>query len=145
MRVYAAAVALVAMTAACSKNPGPAAPQPAPAAPPAAPAPAAAPAGALDLSGAWTASVDAGGQTIPVDVTLTKNANGYSGEAAPQGQPGAQLTTLTVQGDQLSMTFAAPDGDAVFAGTMSADRKTVQGTITYNGQILPFTMTKRQP
>jgi hypothetical protein len=41
------------------------------------------------------------------------------------------------------MTFGAPDGAAVFTGTLSPDRRAVAGTLAYQGQSLPFTMMKR--
>src|SRR5262245_49306969 len=134
MRRHSLVIAAAILTAACSKNP-PAGPAPAPAsappataarpstAPPAtapatapaaaAAAPAAAPSGAVDLSGSWNIALDVGGQVIPVDITLTKGANGYTGEALPQGMQSAPLSALTMQGSNVSMTFSAPDGDAV--------------------------------
>jgi len=161
MRIATATlIGLAAFAAACSKNPSPTAPapQPAPAAAPAAaPAtasmaatasatPAAAPtasAGAVDMSGSWVASLEVQGQTIAVNINLARGANGYTGDAAPEGQPGAALSSLTISGNHVIMTFSAPDGDAVFSGDLSADRRTVgPGTLSYQGQSLPFTMTK---
>jgi len=95
------------------------------------------------MSGSWVVSLDIQGQTMVVDVTLARGPNGYTGEAAPQGQPGAPLSSLALVGDRLTLTFGAPDGDAVFDGTLSPDRRAVAGTLTYQGQSLPFTMTKR--
>ena len=105
MRGSHTAVLLIgALAAACAGNPAPTtAPQPAPpaAAPaPPPPPPAPAPSAVADLSGSWAMAVDAGGQTIPVDVTLTRGLNGYTGEALPTGQSAANLTSLTIQGDR---------------------------------------------
>ena len=164
MRITSAAfISLATLTAACSGNPAPTAPAPqrAPAAAPAAAAPAPTPAapastttttttttttsattGAADMSGSWVATLDMQGQTIAVNVSLTRGPNGYTGEAAPEGQTGAALSSLTLQGDRLTMTFGAPDGDAVFSGTLAADRRAATGTLSYQGQTIPFTMTK---
>ena len=149
MRITPAVLLGLAVLAACSKNPAPAtAPQPAPAAAPAAPPPAPAPApaaapAAMDLSGAWTMSVDAGGQMIPVDINLARSGSNYTGSLEAQGQGNATLTALTIEGDRLSMTFSGPNGDAVFRGTLSADRRSAAGNLDYAGQNFPFTMTKR--
>jgi hypothetical protein len=95
------------------------------------------------MSGSWVATLDAQGQTIAVDINLARGPNGYTGDAAPQGQAGAPLSSLTLQGDRVTMTFSAPEGEAVFTGTLAPDRRAASGTLSYQGQSLPFTMTKR--
>jgi hypothetical protein len=161
---------LTTLAAACSGNPSPSAsapqpavappaPAPAPAArpaaapmpaptpaaapaPPAAPQPAAAPS-AIDLSGSWSATVDVQGQSIPLDIALTRGPNGYTGSAAPEGQPGASLTTLRLDGNHVVMSFSAPEGEAILDGQLSTDRQAITGNISYNGQSIPFVARKR--
>jgi len=166
MRMTAAVlIGLAGFTAACSSNPSPTAttPQAAPVAAPAsvasaapmtpavtaapasasAAAPAAVATGAVDMSGAWVATLDFQGQSMAVNMNLARGPNGYTGDAAPEGQSAAALSSLTIQGDRVTLTFSAPDGDAVFSGTLAPDRRAVAGTLAYNGQTMPFTMTKR--
>lgn len=173
MRSTSAVTLLLALTAACAKNP-PASTSPAPvAAPPAAATPAPAPpataaaapqgtmaaptmantpaaanmpapsTGAVDLTGTWAMSIDAGGQQIPIEIHLARGTSGYTGDASPQGMQAAPLSALTMNGNTVNMTFTAPDGDATFAGTLSADRRTIAGTLNYNGQAIPFSAVKR--
>ena len=99
--------------------------------------------GMADLTGTWAMSIDAGGQQIPIEIHLARGTAGYTGDAAPQGMAAAPLSNLTMNGNQVSMTFSAPDGDATFAGTLSADRRTIAGTLNYNGQAIPFSAVKR--
>src|SRR5437899_4688946 len=138
--------------AACAHNPDPVlAPTPAPAAaapaqpavatapaaaaPAPAPAAAAIPANAIDVSGSWSGTAAVQGQTIPLDITLTRAANGtYSGGAAPQGQTAAPLKELRLDGNHLIMVFLAPDGEATFDVLLSADRQAMTGNVQYQGQ-----------
>jgi hypothetical protein len=103
----------------------------------------AAPVGGVDLTGTWAMSIDAGGQQIPIEIHLARGATGYTGDASPQGMQAAPLSGLTMNGNTVSMTFTAPDGEATFAGTLSADRRTIAGTLNYNGQAIPFSAVKR--
>ena len=157
---------LLAAIAACSHNPGPSAatPQPAPTAsatpaaarapvatPPAAtpapvPATATIPApGAIDLTGDWVATIDFQGQTMGLDITLTRAATGlYAGQAAPQGSSTpAPLSSLRLDGNHIVMVFAAPDGEANFDVMLTGDRQAFTGNISYQGQQIPITARKR--
>jgi hypothetical protein len=139
----------VAALAACARGPRPAATAPQPAL---APAAAAAPAAAtvppaapapVDLSGEWSFTVDLGGQTIGGTITLTRSGTGYTGQALPDGMSAAPLRSAQITGSRVQMVFDAPDGEAVFDGQLSADRRSLSGTVAYNGQTLTFNATKR--
>jgi len=161
---------LVAVAAACSHNPGPAAttPQPAPARTPAAmpytggqvassgygptaatpapvPAAASAPsANVIDMTGSWSGTVEYEGNSLGLDLNLSRAANGsYSGDVTPQGQQGAPLKSLTLDGNHVVMIFDAPDGEATFDMVLTSDRQAFSGNITYQGQQIPFTARRR--
>src|SRR3990172_492891 len=116
--VRLSALALLALTAACSRNPASPAPAPAtapapapapaaaptPVAPPTAPAaPAPATGAAADVSGDWTWSTDIGGQVIGGSMSLTKSGTTYSGEVVPDGMAAATGRTLTIAGDRITI------------------------------------------
>lgn len=169
MRAVSAAVhaGLLATIAACSHNPGPSATTPQPAstataapaaapasvatrAPVATPAPVAATAsiptpGAIDLTGDWVGTIDFQGQTMGVDITLTRAPSGlYSGQAAPQGSSTpAPLSSLRLDGNHIVMVFTAPDGEANFDVMLTGDRQAFTGNISYQGQQIPITARKR--
>lgn len=149
----AGVVAVAALLAACSSNPQPAAPAPMPApaaAPmPAAPAPApaamapAAPAGGVDVVGTWDFTVDAGGQTIPGEMVITRSGSAYGGTVTPQGMSAATIRTVTISGTRVTVLIDTPDGEATFDGTMTADNRTLSGTVAFQGQALGFNARKR--
>ncbi len=155
MRALSALVSTAALSAlaACAANPQPT--QPAPqAAPPAAgpaptpvsapaPAPIPAPAAAADLSGIWDFSVDAGGQVIPGEITLQRSGPSYSGTVSPEGMSPATIRSVTVQGQQIGMVVDAPDGEAVFSLTLSADGRSLTGSVSYQGQQMGFNARRR--
>lgn len=139
--------------AACSSNPQPAGPAPAPApaatAPPAATAsaPAAATASssaaARDVGGTWDYSVDAGGQTIPGEMTLTRSGNNYTGMSTPQGMGTATIRSVTMTGDRVVIMIDSPDGEISVEAVLSADGRSMAGIVNYQGQQLPFNARKR--
>jgi hypothetical protein len=133
----------IAALAACSSNPPPASPAPMPAPAPAAPAPAAAPAAGRDMSGTWDFSVDAGGQTIPGEMVVTRSGSGYGGTITPQGMNQGAIRSVTVTGDRMVMVVDSPEGEVTFNGTLTSDGRAVAGTLLYQGQTLNFTMRKR--
>ena len=158
--VSAPALAVLALLGACSRNPVPAAPAPAsppapaaaPAAPAPAPAPAAAPASApapaavppatVDLSGDWNFVVDFPGQRMVGLIQLRKNGAAYTGVATPAESEGsATLTSLTTDGTRVVMVFDSPDGEAR-AEAVLADPRTMNGTVTFQGNTGPFTAKK---
>ena len=140
--------------AACSSNPQPAGPAPAPApaatAPPPAtastPAAATAPAtgAARDVGGTWDYSVDAGGQTIPGEMTLTRSGNNYTGMSTPQGMGTATIRSVTITGDRVVIMIDSPDGgDISVEAVLSADGRSMAGIVNFQGQQLPFNARKR--
>jgi len=142
------ALAALAVLGACSRNPAPAAPapapQPAPAAAPAAvaPAPAAVQPASVDLSGDWNFVVDFPGQRMVGVIELRRNGTAYVGTATPADAEGsATLTSLTFDGSRVVMVFDSPDGEAR-AEAVLADPKTMNGTVTFQGNTAPFTAKK---
>lgn len=153
MKMENAVVLAAALMAACSSNPpaaapapmpGPA-PAPAPAAPAPAPAamPAPAPAGEFDLVGTWDFTVDAGGQTIPGEMVITRSGATYGGTLTPQGMQQATIRTVTITARRVVVLVDTPDGEATFDGTMAVDNRTLTGAVAYQGQSLGFNARKR--
>ena len=135
----AAPAAATATTSAAATVP---APPPAPAPAPAPPAPAALPV-AVDLSGDWTFSVDVGGESIGGTMSFTRSGGSYTGTVSPDGMASFALRSSQITGNRVQMTFDAPDGEAVFDGEISADRRSLTGLVVYNGQTMAFSATKR--
>jgi hypothetical protein len=149
------ALLLTAGLGACAGNPQPAAPAPqalpaqapavatTPAAAtvrPAAPAPAPA---AVDISGDWTFSVDAGDQTVGGTMSLARSGTTWTGQVFPEGMPAFQLRSAQVTGDRVQLVLDGPDGEATIDGLLSADRRSISGVATYQGQAMTFSATKR--
>lgn len=157
---------LLVAAAACSGNPSTNAPAPAPApgTPSAQPAPAAtpsvpastpaapaaaapaAPAAAVtaaDLTGDWGWSLDLGGQTISGTMTITRSGASWGGTVVPDGMQPATVRTVTITGERITIAVDAPEGEAIVEGTLTADRRTLSGTLTYNGMAGSFTGRKR--
>ncbi len=163
--VRLSALALFALTAACSRNPATSAPAPAPApeatpvappttptvpaATPAAPAatpeaPAPAAGAAADVSGDWTWSTDIGGQVIAGSMNLTRSGANYSGQVLPDGMSAATVRSITINGDRITIVVDTPDGtEAVVDATLTADRRAFSGTLTYQGQTSSFSARRR--
>jgi hypothetical protein len=153
--------AMLVASAACSRNPSTAAPAPAiPAAPPpgapsatpapaatpavpATPAPAPAPAGAIDLAGEWTWSLDIGGQAVSGTMTLTRSGASYGGSVVPEGMQPGNVRSVVISGERATITIEAPEGEAIVEATVSADRRTLSGTLTYNGMAGQFNGRRR--
>ena len=157
--VRLSALALLALTAACSRNPASPAPAPAtapapapapaaaatPVAPPTTPAaPAPATGAAADVSGDWTWSTDIGGQVIGGSMSLTKSGTTYSGEVVPDGMAAATVRTLTIAGDRITIVVDTPDGaEAIVEATLTPDRRAFSGTLAFQGQTSSFSARRR--
>jgi hypothetical protein len=95
------------------------------------------------MSGTWDLAVDAGGQSLNVEVALARGPNGYTGTATPQGMSAATVRTVTITGDHVVMHIDTPDGEAVLEGTLGSDGHTLTGAIAYQGQSMGFSGRKR--
>jgi len=141
---FSAALGLT-LLAACARNPQPGAPAPqaapAAAAPAPKPAPAAAPAPApaeLDLSGDWSFVIDLPGQRMTGLIQLRRSGSSYAGTATPADIEGsATLTSLSLSGNHVIMTFDSPEGEAR-ADAVLSDPKTMNGTVNFGGNTGPF-------
>jgi len=145
---FSVALALT-LLAACASNPQPSAPAPqaAPAAQPGAPAAAPAPKPApppapapaeLDLSGDWSFVIDLPGQRLTGLIQLRRSGSSYAGTATPADMEGsATLTSLTLSGNHVIMTFDSPEGEAR-ADAVLPDPRTMNGTVNFGGSTGPF-------
>ena len=92
--------------------------------------------------GHWTGTIT--GPEIAVEVDLaSKGAGTWHGTISipSQGTKGLPLSEVSVKGT--AVTFAIPQapGDPRFAGTLSADGKTIAGNFTQSGGSMPLTLT----
>lgn len=93
-----------------------------------------------DMRGHWTATIDSPVGPMAVEVDLDKTAAGWIGSAsAPaQGASGIPLDKITFADGKASFTLIGGS----FAGTLSADGKTLDGSLTAGGQSLPLKFSR---
>lgn len=96
-------------------------------------------------SGHWEGVLQAPSGDIRIVVDLTKSAKGeWAGAiAAPeQDTRDVQLQEIAVQASKVTFAADGPRGHFTFAGSVSADGKTLSGTISAMGQEMPCEMTQ---
>lgn len=93
--------------------------------------------------GTWDFTVDAGGQTIPGEMVIGRSGAAYTGTVTPQGMSAATVRTVTINGQRVTILIDTPDGEATFDGTITADNRTMTGTVAFQGQSLGFNARKR--
>ncbi|MGZ3378148.1 MAG: hypothetical protein ACXU8S_16260 [Phenylobacterium sp.] len=96
-------------------------------------------AGAYD--GVWAGALNAGGQTLRLELTLKTTGAETTGEMNSLDQ-GATIpaTAVKTEGGQLSVLFLAVGAE--YVAKLSADGKSLVGNFT-QGATLPLTMTKK--
>jgi hypothetical protein len=97
--------------------------------------PAAAPAGH------WTGTI--AGPELAVEIDLaSKGANAWHGTISipAQGTKGLPLGDIAVKGTAVSFAIPQAPGDARYAGTLSADGKTITGNFTQGGASMALTL-----
>src|SRR5262245_34844795 len=97
---------------------------------------------ANDFEGSWSGTLEAGGQTLRLVVTVTKSdAGGYAGklDSVDQGATIA-IDTITVKDDAVRWEIKSPA--IVFEGLLNKERTEVTGKFTQGGQQIPVTFKR---
>lgn len=93
-------------------------------------------------AGHWTGTIK--GPEIAVEIDLaSKGAGAWHGTISipSQGTKGAPLGEVSVKGTAVKFTIPNAPGGAGYAGTLSADGKTITGDFSQSGASLPLTLT----
>jgi hypothetical protein len=92
------------------------------------------------LAGEWSASLDVGGQALPIVLTLANHADGTSlgSWAGGVGTP----TPIKIAHDGRSLTLTSTVTSDSFAGTLSADGTEISGTFTERSLEQPLTFRR---
>jgi hypothetical protein len=95
---------------------------------------------APDPSGHWKGSVEIPGQTLPFEIDLAKDANGrFVGTLTETGVRNLPLIKVAVTGRTVTLQASA---EQPFNGELSADGRTLSGTVVLSGYSLPLEFTR---
>ena len=94
-------------------------------------------------SGHWVGTLEAG-VSLGVEVDLAQQgASIWRGtfSVPAQGQKGVPLSDITVKNTSVEFAIKGGMGDPRFKGELSADGKTITGTFSQGGGLVPLTLT----
>jgi dienelactone hydrolase len=99
---------------------------------------------AKDFEGVWNGTLDAGGQTLRLVVTVTKSDAGYAGklESVDQGAT-IPIDIITVKDDAVRWEIKSPA--IVFEGVLNKERTEVTGKFSQGGMQIPLTLKRSEP
>ncbi len=100
---------------------------------------------AKDFEGSWQGTLEAGGQTLRLVVTVTKSdAGAYAGklESLDQGAT-IPIDTITVNGDAVRLEIKSPA--IVIEGALNKERTELTGKFTQGDQQFPITLKRGEP
>jgi uncharacterized protein len=94
-----------------------------------------------DIDGDWKGTLEAGGAKLRLVFHIKNTKDGLTAtlDSLDQGAMGIPVSTVTRDGATLKIVLKAIDGG--FAGKISADLKTIDGTWTQRGNSLPLVLT----
>jgi len=93
-----------------------------------------------DPSGHWKGSVEIPGQTLPFEIDLAKDAKGqFVGTLTGTGVRNLPLIKVVVTGRSVMLQASA---EQPYNGELSADGKTISGTVVLSGYALPLEFTR---
>ncbi len=92
------------------------------------------------LAGNWVFQVQTGSNVANGAMTLVADGSGYGGTlTTDQGNNVLTVRSVTVDGTAMNMVVESPNGNVIFAGALSPDARSFQGTVTYHtGQNFPM-------
>lgn len=98
------------------------------------------------LAGNWVFEVQTGTSVTHGSMTLSGEKQTYTGTlTTDQGNNVLPVRSLMLDGSRMNMTVESPNGLVTFLGTLGADARTFQGTVTYyTGQSFPMSGTRRE-
>ncbi len=92
------------------------------------------------LVGAWSGSLNAGAQSLPLKLTMTNNGDRTATGAWVTGAGPAIPVAIAYDGDILTLT--SPVTPASFTGTLSADGTQISGTLNDGAAPQPVVFTR---
>jgi hypothetical protein len=95
-------------------------------------------------AGHWTGTIT--GPELAVEIDLgPKGADGWQGTISipSQGTKGIPLSEVSVKGTAVAFAIPGAPGNARYAGTLSADGKTMNGNFMQSGATLVLTLTRQ--
>jgi hypothetical protein len=97
-----------------------------------------------DMSGHWTGNLTTPAGPVGVEVDLDKTASGWIGSISipAQGASGIPLDPVSFNDGKGSFHIKGAPGDPAFAGTLSADGNTLDGTFSQGPNSLPLKLTR---
>jgi hypothetical protein len=95
-------------------------------------------------AGHWEGAITLPGTTLEIRVELEESAGGWIGtiDIPVQALRGFKLGDVTVKEAAVSFTMPGIPGDPKFAGSLTADSKTISGDFTQGGQTFPFRLER---
>lgn len=98
-------------------------------------------------TGHWEGRIQAPGMELPIEIDLTKNAQGQltgTFTSPSERVKGLPLSKVTVEGQTVRMDLKSGSGGGLFDGTLSADGASMTGSFTANegGYVIPFNLTR---
>src|SRR5262245_66508647 len=95
---------------------------------------------APDPSGHWKGSLEIPGQSLPVEFDLAKDAKGtFVGTFTGADVRSLPLTKVAVSGRSVTLQATS---EQPFNGELSADGRTIAGTVILSGYQLPLELTR---
>jgi hypothetical protein len=97
-----------------------------------------------DMRGHWTGSVDTPNGALGVEIDLNKTASGWIGTLAmpTRGMTGIPLDSVTFAEGKASFVIKGGPGGQRFAGTLSTDGKTLEGTFSGESESHSLKLTR---
>jgi len=97
-----------------------------------------------DMRGHWSGTLDVPGGSLVMEVDLDKTANGWIGSISipAQGASGLPLDSVSFADGKGSFHIKGAPGDPAFAGTLSADGKTLDGQFTQGPGSFPLKFSR---
>ena len=99
----------------------------------------------IDVSGQWQFQVDTGRAVTNGAMTVNRTAQGFGGTlTTDQGNNVLPIRSLTIEATKMLLVVESPNGSVTFDGTVSADGRSFDGTVTYyTGDRFPMRGNKR--
>jgi hypothetical protein len=96
-----------------------------------------------DMRGHWSGSIDTPNGSLGIEVDLDKTTTEWIGSISipMQGASGLPLDAISFAGGKGSFRIKGAPGDPKFAGTLSADGKTLDGQLTQGPATLPLKLS----
>jgi hypothetical protein len=92
------------------------------------------------LAGSWNASLDLGGRSLPLALTLVNHADRTATGTWSAGEGPATPVAIATEGGTLTLT--SPVTSASFTGTLSADGAQLSGTLNEGDAARPVVFTR---